>query len=234
MKHELEEFVDGAGDHGFIVFSLGSLVSELPEFKAREFFEAFRQIPQRVLWRYTGVIPKNISENVKVMKWLPQNDLLAHPKAKVFITHGGTHGIYEGICNAVPMVMIPVFGDQRDNVLRMVVRGVAESLTMYDLTSEKLLGALRKVLNDESYKEKITELSRIHKDRPIEPLDLAVFWTEFVMRHGGAEHLRPAAHHLNWEVLQEDSEDQKGVKWPVNDQETNQFGADYNDDDLWL
>lgn len=74
--------------------------------------------------------------------------LKAHPKAKVFITHGGTHGIYEGICNAVPMVMIPLFGDQRDNVYRMVVRGVAESMTMYDLTSEKLLEALRKVLND--------------------------------------------------------------------------------------
>lgn len=49
-----------------------------------------------------------------------------------------------------------------------------------------------------SYKEKITKLSVIHKDRLIEPLDLAVFWTEFVMRHGGAEHLRPAAHDLNW------------------------------------
>ncbi|KAB5577424.1 hypothetical protein PHYPO_G00209780 [Pangasianodon hypophthalmus] len=198
LPAELEEFVDGSGDHGFIVFTLGSFVSELPEFKAREFFKAFRQIPQRILWRYTGVIPKDIPENVKVMKWLPQNDLLAHPKAKVFITHGGTHGIYEVICNGVPMVMIPLFGDQRDNVNHMVVRGVAESLAMYDLTSEKLLGALRKVLNDKSYKEKITELSSIHKDRPIEPLDLAVFWTEFVMRHGGAEYLRPAAHHLNW------------------------------------
>lgn len=42
------------------------------------------------------------------------------------------------------------------------------------------------------------KLSAIHKDRPMEPLDLAVFWTEFVMRHGGAEHLMPAAHHLTW------------------------------------
>lgn len=49
-----------------------------------------------------------------------------------------------------------------------------------------------------SYGEKITKLSLIHKDRPIEPLDLAVFWSEFVMRHGGAEHLSPAAQHLNW------------------------------------
>ncbi|XP_072541458.1 UDP-glucuronosyltransferase 1A5-like isoform X3 [Salminus brasiliensis] len=198
LPQELEEFVNGSGEHGFVVFTLGSMVSELPEVKAREFFEAFRQIPQRVLWRYTGAVPKDAPKNVKLMKWLPQNDLLAHPKAKAFITHGGTHGLYEGICNGVPMVMIPLFGDQGDNVQRMVVRGVAESLNIFDITSEKLLEALRKVINDKSYKEKMTKLSAIHKDRPVEPLDLAVFWTEFVMRHKGAEHLRPAAHELNW------------------------------------
>uniref|UniRef100_A0A3B1ISG4 UDP-glucuronosyltransferase n=1 Tax=Astyanax mexicanus TaxID=7994 RepID=A0A3B1ISG4_ASTMX len=198
LSADLEEFVNGSGDHGFVVFTLGSMVSELPEAKAREFFEAFRQIPQRVLWRYTGVVPKDAPKNVKLMKWLPQNDLLAHPKAKAFITHGGTHGLYEGLCNGVPMVMIPLFGDQGDNVQRMVVRGVAESLNIFDITSEKLLGALRKVINDKSYKEKMMKLSAIHKDRPVEPLDLAVFWTEFVMRHKGAQHLRPAAHDLNW------------------------------------
>uniref|UniRef100_A0A3B1ICD7 UDP-glucuronosyltransferase n=1 Tax=Astyanax mexicanus TaxID=7994 RepID=A0A3B1ICD7_ASTMX len=198
LPADLEEFVNGSGDHGFVVFTLGSMVSELPEAKAREFFEAFRQIPQRVLWRYTGVVPKDAPKNVKLMKWLPQNDLLAHPKAKAFITHGGTHGLYEGLCNGVPMVMIPLFGDQGDNVQRMVVRGVAESLNIFDITSEKLLGALRKVINDKSYKEKMMKLSAIHKDRPVEPLDLAVFWTEFVMRHKGAQHLRPAAHDLNW------------------------------------
>ncbi|KAL7882285.1 hypothetical protein AOLI_G00091340 [Acnodon oligacanthus] len=198
LPQDLEAFVNGSGDHGFVVFTLGSMVSELPEVKAKEFFDAFRQIPQRVLWRYTGVVPKDAPKNVKLMKWLPQNDLLAHPKAKAFITHGGTHGLYEGICNGVPMVMIPLFGDQGDNVQRMVARGVAETLNIYDITSEKLLVALRKVINDKSYKEKMMKLSAIHRDRPIEPLDLAVFWTEFVMRHKGADHLRPAAHDLNW------------------------------------
>uniref|UniRef100_A0A9J8CPU7 UDP-glucuronosyltransferase n=1 Tax=Cyprinus carpio carpio TaxID=630221 RepID=A0A9J8CPU7_CYPCA len=152
----------------------------------------------QVLWRYTGPVPENAPKNVKLMKWLPQNDLLGHPKVKAFITHGGSHGIYEGIFNGVPMVMLPLFGDQGDNVQRLVSRGVAETLSIYDLTSEKLLVALRKVINDKSYKEKMTELSAIHRDRPIEPLDLAVFWTEFVMRHKGAAHLRPAAHELNW------------------------------------
>uniref|UniRef100_A0A8C1URT3 glucuronosyltransferase n=1 Tax=Cyprinus carpio TaxID=7962 RepID=A0A8C1URT3_CYPCA len=198
LTKELEEFVNGSGEHGFVVFTLGSMVSQLPEAKARVFFEAFRQIPQRVLWRHTGPVPENAPKNVKLMKWLPQNDLLGHPKVKAFITHGGSHGIYEGIYHGVPLVMLPLFGDQGDNVQRLVSRGVAETLSIYDLTSEKLLVALRKVINDKSYKEKMTELSAIHRDRPIEPLDLAVFWTEFVMRHKGAAHLRPAAHELNW------------------------------------
>ncbi|XP_065818261.1 UDP-glucuronosyltransferase-like [Labrus bergylta] len=198
LPAEIKEFVDGSGDDGFIVFTLGSMVSNMPEETAKQFFEAFRQLPQRVLWRYTGVPPKDAPKNVKLMKWLPQNDLLAHPKAKVFITHGGTHGIYESICNAVPMLMFPLFGDQGDNVNRLVAHGVAERLGIYDVTTEKLLAALKNIIRDKSYKEKIVKMSEIHLDRPVQPLELAVFWTEFVMRHKGASHLRVAAHELNW------------------------------------
>ncbi|KAI4884174.1 hypothetical protein NFI96_030576 [Prochilodus magdalenae] len=122
----------------------------------------------------------------------------SHPKARAFLTHGGTHGIYEGICHGVPMVLVPLFGDQGDNAHRVASRGVGVVLSMPDVTAELLVDALNTVINDSSYKEKITKLSAIHRDRPIEPLDLAVFWTEFVMRHKGADHLRPAAHDLNW------------------------------------
>ncbi|KAM9347142.1 UDP-glucuronosyltransferase-like [Symphorus nematophorus] len=198
LPADLMEFVEGSGDDGFIVFTMGSLVDNMPKEIAKQFFDAFAKLPQRVLWRYSGVPPADAPKNVKLMKWLPQNDLLAHPNAKVFITHGGTHGVYEGICNAVPMLMFPLFGDQGDNVHRMVSRGVAEKLTIHDVTSEKVLAALKKIIHDKSYKEKIEELSAIHLDRPVQPLDLAVFWTEFVMRHKGAKHLRVAAHDLNW------------------------------------
>lgn len=72
----------------------------------------------------------------------------AHPKAKLFMTHGGSHGIYEGVCNAVPMLMLPLFGDQGDNVHRMVSRGVAEKYDIFDLKTETLVPALKKVIND--------------------------------------------------------------------------------------
>uniref|UniRef100_A0A671T3Z5 glucuronosyltransferase n=1 Tax=Sinocyclocheilus anshuiensis TaxID=1608454 RepID=A0A671T3Z5_9TELE len=198
LSKEVEEFVKGSGEHGIVVFSLGSLVSSMPKEKAAIFFKAFSMIPQRVLWRYTGEIPDDVPENVKLMKWLPQNDLLGHPKAKAFITHGGTHGIYEGICHGVPMVMLPLFGDQGDNVHRVATRGVGVVLSIHDITAETLVDALNTVINDSSYKQRMEKLSAIHNDRPMQPLDLAVYWTEFVMRHKGADHLRPAAHDLNW------------------------------------
>ena len=74
---DLQEFVDEAED-GFIVFTLGSnsQVSNMPEHLRTAFVRAFSRIPQRVLWKWeAGDIP-GLSSNVKIVKWLPQQDLL--------------------------------------------------------------------------------------------------------------------------------------------------------------
>ncbi|KFP61950.1 UDP-glucuronosyltransferase 1-1, partial [Cariama cristata] len=198
LSKEFEAIVNASGEHGIVVFSLGSMVSEIPMKKAKEIADALGSVPQTVLWRYTGAAPPNLPKNVKLIKWLPQNDLLAHPKTRAFITHGGSHGVYEGICNAVPMVLMPLFGDQMDNAKRVESRGAGLTLNILEMTSKDISAALKAVINDKKYKENIKRLSELHLDRPIHPLDLAVHWVEFVMRHKGAPHLRPAAHDLNW------------------------------------
>ncbi|XP_053186395.1 UDP-glucuronosyltransferase-like [Scomber japonicus] len=200
VRNPLPEDLDSwvSGEHGFVVFTLGSMVSDLPEETTSVFLEAFRQIPQKVIWRYTGLVPDNVPENVKMMKWVPQNDLLAHPGARAFITHAGSHGLFEGLCHAVPMVMMPLNWEQPDNAQKLVRRGVGVVLDIFSITTETLLWGLNEVINDPSYKENAQKLSALHKDRPVDPLDLSVYWTEFVMRHKGAKHLRPALHDLNW------------------------------------
>ncbi|NWZ88221.1 UD11 glucuronosyltransferase, partial [Poecile atricapillus] len=198
LSKEFEAMVNASGEHGIVVFSLGSMVSEIPMKKAMEIAEALGTVPQTVFWRYTGKAPPNLPSNVKLVKWLPQNDLLAHPKTRAFITHGGSHGVYEGICNAVPMVLMPLFGDQMDNAKRVESRGAGLTLNILEMTSKDISTALKAVINEKKYKENIQRLSDLHLDRPIHPLDLAVHWVEFVMRHKGAPHLRPAAHDLNW------------------------------------
>lgn len=70
------------------------------------------------------------------------------------MTHGGSHGIYEGICNAVPMLMFPLFGDQSDNVHRMVSHGVAKELDVTTFTSEELMAALKDLIRDKRLEEK--------------------------------------------------------------------------------
>ncbi|XP_041848040.1 UDP-glucuronosyltransferase 1A1-like [Melanotaenia boesemani] len=196
LSQDLESWV--SGKHGFVVFTLGSTMSDMPEEITSIFIEAFRQIPQKVIWRYTGKVPGNISDNVKIMKWVPQNDLLAHPGARAFITHAGSHGVFEGLCHAVPMVMVPVNGDQIDNAEKIASRGAGIVLDITSVTTEIIIQGLNEVINDTRYKENMEKLSSLHKDRPIEPLDLSVYWTEFVMRHKGAKHLKAAVHGLNW------------------------------------
>ncbi|XP_078235030.1 UDP-glucuronosyltransferase 1A9 isoform X6 [Pogona vitticeps] len=198
LEWEFEAIVNNSGEHGIVVFSLGSMVSEIPMKKAMEIAEGLGTIPQTVLWRYTGEVPPNLAKNTKLVKWLPQNDLLAHPKTRAFITHAGSHGIYEGICNAVPMVLMPLFGDQMDNAKRVESRGAGVILNIIEMTAKDISNALQAVIYDKKYKENIQRLSELHLDRPIHPLDLAVHWVEFVMKHKGAAHLRPAAHDLNW------------------------------------
>ncbi|KAM9305641.1 UDP-glucuronosyltransferase 1A3-like [Gastrophryne carolinensis] len=198
LNQEFKKLVNSSEDYGFVVFSLGSMVSEIPIHIAMDIADALGSIPQTVLWRYKGRIPSNLAKNTHLVEWLPQNDLLAHPKVRAFVTHAGSHGIYEGICNAVPMVMLPLFGDQMDNAKRIESRGAGITLNVHGMTSNDLSNALKSVINIPSYKENIQRLSALHLDQPIHPLDLAVHWVEFVMRHKGAPHLRPAAHDLNW------------------------------------
>nr|XP_012419865.1 PREDICTED: UDP-glucuronosyltransferase 2B31-like isoform X4 [Odobenus rosmarus divergens] len=152
----------------------------------------------KVLWRFDGKKPDTLGPNTRLYKWIPQNDLLGHPKTKAFVTHGGANGIYEAIHHGIPMVGIPLFADQPDNIANMKAKGAAVSLDFHTLSSTDLLNALRMVINDTSYKENAMKLSRIHHDQPVKPLDRAVFWIEFVMRHKGAKHLRPASHNLTW------------------------------------
>ncbi|XP_021675565.2 UDP-glycosyltransferase 76B1 [Hevea brasiliensis] len=50
-----------------------------------------------------------------IVKWAPQQEVLAHPAIGGFWTHNGWNSTLEGICEGVPMICHPIFGDQRIN-----------------------------------------------------------------------------------------------------------------------
>ncbi len=99
---------------GFIVFSLGSIVkaSHMPESVRVAFVKTFAKLKQKVIWKWEkdeGM--SDLSDNVKLVKWLPQQDLLGHPNIRLFITHGGLLSTEEAVYHGVPVLGMPVFGN---------------------------------------------------------------------------------------------------------------------------
>ena len=120
LPQQLEDFVQSSGEHGVIIMSLGAFISKLPQDLADEIAAAFAKLPQKVIWRYKGDRPATLGNNTLLVDWMPQNDLLGHPKTKLFVAHGGTNGVQEAIYHGVPLLGLPLFLTNAllDNLLR--------------------------------------------------------------------------------------------------------------------
>ncbi|XP_011669474.2 UDP-glucuronosyltransferase 2C1-like [Strongylocentrotus purpuratus] len=190
LPEDLETFVQGSGEHGFIVFTLGSMTTSLASDGINDMFsKVFSELPQRVIWRYVGPSPRYLGNNTLIKDWLPQNDLLAHPKARVLIYHGGSGGVHEAIHYGVPMLLMPLAGDQGQNANLVAAKGMGLVLDPNELDEAILKTAIHDLLTEERYKANVMKGSGILRDRLASPLDTAVFWIEHVLKFGG-DHLR--------------------------------------------
>ncbi|PNF23046.1 UDP-glucuronosyltransferase 2B30 [Cryptotermes secundus] len=199
LPQELQKYLDEAPE-GVIYFSMGSNLqsSQMPESKRNVFLKVFSKLKQQVLWKWeTDTLPGQ-PRNVKLGKWLPQSDILAHPNVRLFITHGGILSMQEAINRGVPLLGIPIFGDQSMNMRKAVSAGYGVMVEFSNVTEESLTWAIREILEVPKYRENAQRLSRIYRDQPLTPLEQAVFWTEHVIRHKGAPHMRSAALDLTW------------------------------------
>lgn len=89
-----------------------------------------------------------LGENIKTLSWLPQNDILGHPKTRLFVGHAGMNGLLQAGYHGVPMICIPFFGDQFDNSIAAKYFGMAEILYKGAITTESLLNAISTVINN--------------------------------------------------------------------------------------
>lgn len=198
LPKDLQSFLDSSPE-GVILFSMGSHIpgSDMPEHMKKAALEVFPQLKQKILWKWEKDFPDKPS-NVMVKKWLPQNDILAHPNVIAFMSHGGLLSTEESIYHGIPVVCIPVFGDQVINSYKAMKRGYGIQLKIENITPDTLSWALNEVIHNPSYRETAKNLSKTFRDRPEHPLQTAAFWTEYVIRHKGAPHMRSAALDLTW------------------------------------
>ncbi|CAG7831244.1 unnamed protein product [Allacma fusca] len=184
----------------FVYISFGSVikVSNLPPKKQRiltDSVASFEEINFLIKW--DGVIPEDLPKNVFAAKWFPQQDVLAHPKCKGFVTQGGSISYQQAVFHGVPLIVVPVWGDQGYVARTAEYHGIGIHLELADITEETLKKALSDLLNNERYGRNVKELSKRSKDRPMTPVETAVWWTEYVLRHD-TNHLKSPGIQQEW------------------------------------
>ena len=88
--------------NGVIFVSFGSVIkgSLMAVQTKRMLIRAFARFPEYdFLWVWDEIEMLGKPDNVMLSKWAPQQDILAHPNLKVFVTHAGQSSFQEALCH---------------------------------------------------------------------------------------------------------------------------------------
>ncbi|KAH8292130.1 hypothetical protein KR054_006005 [Drosophila jambulina] len=211
LPQDLEEFIQGSGEDGVIFFSLGTHVrgntltegthvrgNTLSEDRLKVLLETFESLPQRILWKFDDEQLAGKPSNVLIKKWFPQQDILAHPKVKLFITHGGLQSTVESINYGKPMLGLPFFADQFRNMEHVSQQGLGLVLNFKEMTTEEFKDTILRLLEEKSFDVMARTIAARYRDQPIKPLENAIWWTHYILRHKGATYMRVAARELDF------------------------------------
>ncbi|XP_057325141.1 UDP-glycosyltransferase UGT5-like [Microplitis mediator] len=199
LPNDLQQYLDNAYE-GVLFFSWGSMIkaSSMTNDTLDDILKVIGNIPRKVIWKWETENLPNIPSNVLIKKWVPQAAILRHPNVKCYLAHGGLLGISEGVSAGVPMVVVPMYGDQFNNAAAAENRGVAVVLKWNNFNAKTLRSAIDRVFNDSSYQKNAKLLQKAWHDRPESPLKTAVWWAEYIARGNGQKFLKASVTSLSW------------------------------------
>ncbi|CAH2062357.1 unnamed protein product, partial [Iphiclides podalirius] len=201
LPKDLQEILDSS-PRGVVYFSLGSVLKSaaLPEQTKKDLIKVLGELPCTVLWKFEEKMD-GLPKNVHIRPWMPQTSILAHPNVRVFITHGGLLSTLESLRYGVPIVAVPVFGDQPGNADRSVRAGHALKVKFSPNMAPELKAAAAQMLDDDRYYKKAKEISKLFNNRPVKQSKLISYYVELAIESKGAYHLRSKSQLYKWYQL---------------------------------
>uniref|UniRef100_A0A7E4ULK0 UDP-glucuronosyltransferase n=1 Tax=Panagrellus redivivus TaxID=6233 RepID=A0A7E4ULK0_PANRE len=168
-----EDYADifDTAKQGVVYISFGTLAQSkaMPPSVRNSFLAMFAAFPEiNFLWKYENPDDTIASDlpNVFKRKWVPQKEVLTHPKLLAFITHGGMNSVIEGAYAGVPMIGIPMFCDQRRNVKMLQFRKSLIVIEKTDITPDNLIDSLNALISTDVYSRRAKEIATIAKSKP--------------------------------------------------------------------
>ncbi|GJW17293.1 UDP-glycosyltransferase 76G1-like protein [Tanacetum coccineum] len=131
-----------------------------------------------------------VGERGRIVKWAPQQEVLAHKAIGAFWTHSGWNSTLESVCEGVPMICSPFFGDQPLNA-RYISEVTKVGVCLENgLHREAIASAIGRVMMDDEIRERAKvlkqklDVSLIKGGSSYESLDsLAAYISSFHVTH---------------------------------------------------
>ncbi|KAI8770860.1 UDP-glucuronosyltransferase 1-8, partial [Biomphalaria glabrata] len=183
LSGNVQQFVNKSSN-GIAVVSFGGGNFYIPDHIKSKMDVAFQNLDLNVVWRVNWTIDK--PDRILALNWIPQNDLLGHPKTKVFVSHCGKNGQYEALYHGVPILCLPIYADQFYNSKRIAVKEFGHYADIREITSEKLTELIQEIADDPKYRNNIQKASKLFKELYKVPSKEAAFWFDHVMKYGGS------------------------------------------------
>ncbi|KAL3120581.1 hypothetical protein niasHT_007873 [Heterodera trifolii] len=200
MDRKLLQFVNASSDQkGFILISGGFSAqwSDAPAEVIENLVGAIRELPDiRFVWQFNGPTLKDTPKNLFAAEWLPQQELLAHPKCRAHLSHGGVNSVIESVWHGVPVIGWPLSANGRDNLLRVTARQAGLMLDKKRPSKQEFISAFHRIYI-KHYKEEMLIFQDMVIDVPYTELNHSAFWVEFIVRHQEVPHARSGADDLN-------------------------------------
>ncbi|XP_039962087.1 UDP-glycosyltransferase UGT4-like isoform X2 [Bactrocera tryoni] len=191
-------------EHGVIYINLGkgNNCTDLPGELLDSLHDVLVESQRYVLWRWSHCSKPRQGSRILYTRWMPQNDILAQKKVKLFITHGSMSSLGEGQYHAVPMLGVTYSSELVGNVEFLAQYKLAERIDAYNTNTDEIRSKLFSMLNDQSYQERSALYSLLYRDRQLTPRETVLYWVNYVLRYKGTPHMRsPAAEMTQLQML---------------------------------
>lgn len=110
----------------------------------------------------------NVSENVKIEKWVSESDIIK--KCKIMIHHGGHGACLTALKNGIPSIIIPTFAEREYNARNVEKIGCALVLTPEEISPDTLISAIKKI-EDGECSENVLYWKKEIESRAYKPVD---------------------------------------------------------------
>lgn len=104
-----------------------------------------------VVWAISNIrrdkFPSKLDPRVLLLPFAPQKALLNDARVAAFVSHGGAESSHEAMMGGKPILVVPFFGDQPLNALKIADAGNGVALPQHELTAERARAALERLLS---------------------------------------------------------------------------------------